>query len=403
MNQEPDVIPSDSTPSPVRYTQFVLKVSKFCNLRCTYCYEMPNLGDRTQFSRDQLQQLYRNIAPYYRMRAEQDNRPTEIRFIWHGGEPLLVHPAFYWDTFADQQEIFGVNQPIANYVQTNLTVLDDERLRLLREGFAGTGVSLDLYGGLRRNLAGNDQQTRVLRNMDVLKKENIPFGCITVLTKKNIGRIKEICEFYARAGLGFRLLPLFDGAYEDQHQQYEITTQELVQAYQQVVDFWLQTDRTFAVSPVRDYIDIVVWHLTEGAGKRYYNKRLFNPALLVNVNGDCYSSGDPYGDPNWCVGNLFTTSLQEILMSPQMEKSYTSAERKMAQNCVRCRFFGSCSGFPIVEELSNNRERSVEGLPICTVEQYLFEYIEMRLRAAGLPERMPAQVVVQQEMPPALA
>lgn len=34
----------------------------------------------------------------------------EIQFVWHGSEPLLHSPDYYWQTFDRQQEIFGVSQ-----------------------------------------------------------------------------------------------------------------------------------------------------------------------------------------------------------------------------------------------------------------------------------------------------
>ena len=30
--------------------QFVLKISKYCNLRCDYCYEFPHLGDKARMA-----------------------------------------------------------------------------------------------------------------------------------------------------------------------------------------------------------------------------------------------------------------------------------------------------------------------------------------------------------------
>ena len=206
---------------PNRITQFVVKISKFCNLRCRYCYEMEELGSKVSMSREQLQRLYRHIEAYYGPLDASDGVQTELRFIWHGGEPLLIEPQRFWDTFADQKEIFG-ERKVMNLVQTNLTVVDDERIRLMRDGFNSVGVSVDLFGGLRVNLASRDSGPTTLRNMDVLRKEKIPFGCITVLTRKNIGDIERICRFYEKAGLSFRLLPLFDGAYEGQQDRKSV-------------------------------------------------------------------------------------------------------------------------------------------------------------------------------------
>jgi uncharacterized protein len=46
--------------------------------------------------------------------------------------------------------------------------------------------------------------------------------------------------------------------------------------------------------------------------RRYYDKRDWVWVIRVNTNGDCFTDGDPYGDPNWVLGNIFTTPLGEI-------------------------------------------------------------------------------------------
>lgn len=79
---------------------FVIKSSKLCNLRCRYCYEYAELGNRTSIAPEQLNQMYTHIASYYR----QFDYPVEIEFVWHGGEPLLFPPDYYWRTFDNQRQ-----------------------------------------------------------------------------------------------------------------------------------------------------------------------------------------------------------------------------------------------------------------------------------------------------------
>ena len=88
-----------------------------------------------------------------------------------------------------QEEVLHGKVSYVNSVQTNLTVLDDERIRLLRDGFHQVGVSMDLYGGLRVNTQGRDLQDRILSNMDRLRDAGVWFGRITVLHRGNVDRI----------------------------------------------------------------------------------------------------------------------------------------------------------------------------------------------------------------------
>jgi uncharacterized protein len=159
-----------------RQVTYVVKTSKLCNLRCRYCYEFAELGKRDRMTREQLRRMYQNLVDYYGGRDEQEGERTRIVLVWHGGEPLLIEPAFYRETFADQAEIFGARVERSNSIQSNLTVLDDERIELLRHGFDNVGVSADLFGGLRVNAGGRDPQDRVLRNMERLREAGVSCG-----------------------------------------------------------------------------------------------------------------------------------------------------------------------------------------------------------------------------------
>lgn len=365
-----------------RAAQFVIKVSKFCNLRCSYCYEYAELGDRAAMSLDQLDRMYTHIADYY---ASLDT-PTTVKFIWHGGEPLLQDPEVYWSTFAQQRAIFGAipNVRVSNVVQTNLTTLDDERLRLLKEGFDGVGVSLDLFGALRVNLAGKDSQQRVLGNLDVLRRAGVKFAGITVLTRRNLPHIREIFRFYERLGASFRLLPLFPGAYQDQHAGYEITAKDTLEAFCTVADLWLQSSKNISIAPVTSHIRSVIRYLTPGMPSVFYSRRAWETAMMVNTAGDVFADAEAY-DPDYCYGNIFTTPLRDLLASKNREKSLQASELRMAASCTKCPYFGACSGHDMAEYGNHFDDSPRWGdVRLCTVEQGLLRHIERRLRETGL-------------------
>ena len=369
-----------------RFTQFVIKVSKHCNLRCRYCYELESLDDTRKMSRHSLLKLYENIASYYIARDLKDDVRTEIRFIWHGGEPLLIDPQFYWQTFTDQKERLGDSLRVVNSVQTNLTKLDDARIELLCKGFDHVGVSLDVFGGLRLRMGGQDSQPRVLANLDRLRAAGARVGCISVLTKRNILSLEKIHTFFSRAALDYSVLPLFEGAHTDQHATYDLTTERMAAACMDLIDLWLSGDASIQVTPINDYINIAVRHLT-GTRHQIFDKRNWNTIMLVNTNGDCYSYGDPYGNPDWCLGNLFTQTLTDILTGEPFFRSVASAERRMAFSCTRCEYFGACDGYSIAEYQTNCRETepSPDGdLRRCVFERRVIAHTVARLRALGV-------------------
>ncbi|MBW4573793.1 MAG: radical SAM protein [Aphanothece sp. CMT-3BRIN-NPC111] len=360
--------------------QFVIKSSKFCNLRCRYCYEYAELGNRDAIPLEQLDQMYKNIASYY-SKLEQ---PIDIQFIWHGGEPLLHQPSYYWQTFDRQQQIFEpLVGSVTNTAQTNLTVLNEERLRLLKEGFDAIGVSVDLFGGLRTNRSGVDSQPTVLANIERLLAEKISFGCITVLTKLNLPYIKDIYNFYDTRRISFRILPLFSGAFEEQHQGYKINADEVVSALCTLFDLWLSSKNPVKIEPIIGYIQQIIHYYTPKVKPNYYNKREWESIYMVNVNGDVYSYADAY-NVDFCHGNLFTTPLEQLVSGDGHQKAIAAAERRMASACHSCSYFGSCSGYPVAEESVGYNHTDEKGNAYCLVEKGILQYIERRFKQVGI-------------------
>src|SRR5688572_31658203 len=87
----------------MKCVDFVCYTSKLCNLRCRYCYELPLLSDKRRMELPQIEALFAHVAEHY----AQCDEPLQLRFQWHGGEPLLIEPDFYWRVFELQQRAFA--------------------------------------------------------------------------------------------------------------------------------------------------------------------------------------------------------------------------------------------------------------------------------------------------------
>jgi uncharacterized protein len=363
-----------------KIVQFVIKTSKHCNLRCKYCYEYAELGNKQVVEISQLEMMFKNILSHY----QGIDLYTHIEFVWHGGEPLLQNPDFYWQVFDIQNKIFeNFRGKITNGVQTNLTLLDTKRLHLLKEGFDSVGVSLDLFGGLRVHQTGIESQSKVLENIDRLTAANLEVGCITVLTKKNIDHVAEIYQFYREMKMSVRILPLFYGAFENQHQGFEIDAHDVLSAYKKFVDLWLEDDEFVAITPIYDAIQQVVYYYSPNAPTVFYDKREWESVYIVDLDGEVYSYSDAY-DIDCSHGNIFTTPLENIVGGSAHQKVLGTAEQRMIAVCGECKFFGSCSGYPIAEGSRDYNTLSELDPNRCIVERGLLEYIEYRFIESGI-------------------
>src|SRR5882672_2215750 len=85
-----------------RAPQFVIKVSKYCNLRCDYCYEFLDLADKARMSLETVRKIFENIGA-----AVGELSLSHAEFVWHGGEPFLVPAEFYEQVALIQEEVLG--------------------------------------------------------------------------------------------------------------------------------------------------------------------------------------------------------------------------------------------------------------------------------------------------------
>lgn len=364
-----------------RKVQFVVTTSKYCNLRCSYCYEYPDLGNPETMSSGQIERMYRSIADHY----YRDGGPVLIEFDWHGGEPLLLGADFYWRTFDEQTKIFDDPRiTVRNCVQTNLTLLNDSLIRLLHEGFDGIGVSMDLFSGLRVNTGGRDSQPKVLENMDRLHQAGVQFGCITVLSRRNRAHLGRIFHFFEETGISPRILPVHRGAIDAQNDADLLSEDEVLQAFIELFDMWIASPAPIIVEPLYTYTKDLIAALG-GRKSVYYEKSEWESVYIVNTDGNLYSYADLF-EVSLSHGNLFDEPMHAIVNGARHRRAIAAAEARMAATCSDCRHYGrGCSGYPMAEESTLRPDPGAEGKSAaCTREHGLLDHIERRLFELGV-------------------
>lgn len=175
---------------------FIIKVTRNCNFRCAYCHDLSSENPKMGFE----------VLAGTTERILAADRCQNVRFIWHGGEPLLMGIMFYLKAVALQQTFRRKGQEIKNNIQTNGSLLDDTFVDFLRDFGFTVGVSLDgpvdLHNRQRRNSVGHRTYRQVLKGIGKLRKKDVPFGVITVLTAKSLSVAPgQLLSFYRDHGI----------------------------------------------------------------------------------------------------------------------------------------------------------------------------------------------------------
>jgi uncharacterized protein len=347
-------------PAPRSNIDFVIKISKFCNLRCSYCYEFDELANKHRMSLEELRFFFSQIAA-----SAKEYGRDHINFIWHGGEPFLIPLDEYARIGEMQQQVFGAEIPVTNFVQTNLTVLTDRHVQFLKDKTFfqnGIGVSFDVYGDQRVDIQGRLRTKTVLANLQRLKDEQISFGAITVLARNTLPRILEIHAFYSELAINYRLLPFYKTAASTQAEDHALSFYEVTGAFKAIFDQWFVTDQVQRIDPLDEYLRYAIAALKGG------DKWMHDPGdervFMLDTNGALYGHADAYA-AGCSYGNAFREGFDALLESPVRQNVLQQARDRVSRHCGSCPYYGYCPGHFVAEATSEQR-RTLEsdGCPV---------------------------------------
>ncbi len=350
----------------------VIKLSKLCNLRCEYCFEYDQLGDPARMGPAQLRQLFINVRDYARTLPVQ---PRVVHLVLHGGEPLLLPPAMIREFIALSEQIFaGEPLRIQIELQTNLVRLPDASLAMIRETGIGVGVSHDVVGGARVDITGRERHAAVLRNLERLRAAGVPFGGISVLHRRNLGRVDAIFDFWYEQRVDFRLLPILDFEGGPRH-GLGLRQEEVRQAMLCLCDRLISSPRRIAVEPIDQYVQAAIKVLRGEPGLAYDPGR-GEWALVVDTDGQTYTYGDSYTAAGR-IGNFFAADAVANFRTAAYARTL-SARRERMGACSTCPFGDSCNRLHLGEAAPSERVDAPAGSEYrysCPVARPLIEHV----------------------------
>ena len=358
---------------------FVIKLTKFCNMRCKYCYEFPYLADKTKMELPQVELLLKNIAS-----TLVENNITKSTFLWHGGEPFVLSPEYFSEIYYLQNLIFkktGIT--FKNVVQTNLTIFDEGHFDLLKEGKINEiGVSIDLFGDDRVNIGGKVLDDITLSNMQLLVNAGISFGAISILSKNTSQHILKLFNFFDELNVSWRILPIDMLGFENQHDKNLLTSDEVVEVYKAVFEKWLLSNNKILIEPINEYLESAIASFNPDYVLYKFDKDKDDYLFVINTNGDVYSEVDSY-NITYSYGNIFQTPLKKLIDSNARKRVISRAKSIISSTCIPCRYYGYCDGFRMAESTTEKIYWKNNNIN-CTIIRPMIDYFRGRIIEEGL-------------------
>ena len=159
------------------YVCVIIKATRLCNLRCTYCHDWRAGQDHT---------MPINTAAHLFRAVLGRSRRSVIDFVWHGGEPTLIGKSGFFQFLFLQRWFAQPGQTIHNTLQTNGTTIDREWAELFDRFLFRVGVSLDgpplTHDKTRVDKSGRPTYARAARGLRLLRDAGVLDGAIVVAT-----------------------------------------------------------------------------------------------------------------------------------------------------------------------------------------------------------------------------
>jgi uncharacterized protein len=362
------------------HLEIVPKISKYCNLRCTYCYEYRELGDRKRMQLADIGHMFATLRRY----VDANPEIGSIRFAWQGGEPLLIKPEVYRAISELCDSAFaGSPARVTHVVQTNLTVMSEAWLAFLRDGgfFQDVGISFDVIGDRRVDTKGQVRTDGVLANIQALIDAEIPFAAIAVMSRFTLPKIEQVHRFFDELGIETRFLPFNQSVSAEQMDAHALSGQEITDAFALLFDRWIESDNATSIEPLREYLGYAL-NVLEGRGQPEPDLGPLESVFIVNTNGDTWGTGDLYR-PSAAYGNIFAEEFADMMVSPMRDRATDAMRERVTAICGNCPYFGACPGYAVAFSMPD--ERASIAANGCMVRAVI-DHILGRLEQAGLAE-----------------
>jgi len=323
---------------------FVKPIGAICNLDCHYCYY---LKKEHLYPKEESFRMPDDVLEEYIVQHIEASPETVIRFSWHGGEPTLLGLDYFRKIVAIQRKHTFSNQYIANGIQTNGTLLDEDWCQFFStEGFA-VGLSLDgpkeIHDQYRVTKDQKPTHNEVMHGFNLLQKHQVYTDILCVVNAYNVQYPLQVYRFFKQINAQYvNFLPMVELKPETKGvvSQISVPSEAWGTFLCTIFDEWRDHD-----------IGKIKVQIFEEATRTAFNQEhslcIFRSTCgdipVVEHNGDFYSC-DHFVDVEHCLGNIKETHLVKLLESPTQKAFGKAKLETLPRHCLDCRIRSMCNG-----------------------------------------------------------
>lgn len=322
------------------FSLLIKPASADCNLRCSYCFYLDKsaLYPESKKHRMSFEVLEKIIFSY--MTTEQ----PQYSFCWQGGEPALMGIDFFRRVIQLQEKYGKRGAVVTNSLQTNGTMIDDEFATFLSKYNFLVGISLDghreAHDKYRISASGHGSHPAVLRTIEILKKRNVDFNILTLISSVNVNRAKQIYHYLCELDLFYhQYLPCVEFDSNGTPFHYTITGSEFGNFLCGIFNEWISKD-VYRVS-IRIF-DSIIQLMLKGNPSICHMMNDCCQYFLVEYNGDVYPC-DFFVESQRKLGNIMDVAWEKMLTKDEY-LNFGSQKKLWNERCSQCEYLRYCAG-----------------------------------------------------------
>jgi uncharacterized protein len=314
----------------------VIELTEECNLGCTFCLR-PSFK-KSIMSLNILERVIKTLLDY---------ENSQVNFIWHGGEPLILGISFFREIVKLQKKYNIKNLKILNDVQTNATLLSNDFKRFFIKNNFSVGTSIQgpkgVHDQTRIELSGKGTYDRLINNIKDMK---IKPSAITVLTKEILGKEQETYNTLKKYSRGARISEYFPGGkIPNKNKLKDLsmpTSEEYGESMLKFYQIWKNDKKPLNLKPITEIITSFI--RDKAIGCIYSQESCHFGLVGIKENGDFYTCLRASGQKKFFLGNVLETDpLKEFITFGNRDNKKRIRALKIT-GCKKCEFFNQCNG-----------------------------------------------------------
>jgi uncharacterized protein len=339
-----------------RIELLVVQPTPFCNIDCRYCY-LPDRSSKAVVAPDTLFNLFSQVFASGWV-------GDYLSVVWHAGEPMVLPIDFYREAFRTIDGLKPAELQLAHSFQTNGTLIDPAWCAFFADERVGVGVSIDgpkhFHDRHRLTRSGRGTFDRTIAGVRLLRRYQVPFHVISVLSAASMAAPREMFDFYVEEDIERVCFNVEES--EGNHVSESFGEIGVEAAYYRFLsEFWrLSASAPGKITFIRE-IEHAIQQVIRPADVPFHNQ-LVEPFAITSMdwagNISTFSpellglKNPAYED--FLLGNINRDALVDLPYRPNFTRMLADITAGVEKCREHCEYFSVCGGGEPVNKLAEN-------------------------------------------------